>query len=327
MGNGFSFDRALSFPFKAAHASSFPWIFSAAFGLLGTMLTLFILYLASGDIADVVRDIEALENSQIDGNDPAAVLEAVFGILSPLLSWGIIGAMASWITWAMFESASQRRYIRDERFYLAFGGDEVRMMGVGFMWWLLQAVIFFVPVMMIFRAVMGSFALLSEGAPDDEIAAQVTGPILGATGLMFLLFPVYVFLATRLAPCFGLTIKDREFRFFDAWHVSRGRFWPILGAYLIIAILGGIIVSVVEQMAQFPLTAALLPSFETVDNAEDLLRVMGSMGVVLPFAIYMFARLFMSGLLMHFAGGPAAFAARHDPRGGVDDAHRADIFS
>ena len=52
-----------------------------------------------------------------------------------------------------------------------------------------------------------------------------------------------------------------------------------------------------------------------------------SSGVIVVLAVYLIARLFLSGLLMHVAGAPAAFAARHDPRGSVDDTYRVDTFS
>ena len=153
------------------------------------------------------------------------------------------------------------------------------------------------------------------------------GPIFGGLGLGLLFFLVYVFFATRLAPSFALTIKDRQFRFLDAWNVSRGRFWPILGAYVIIFIVSSIVISIVEQVLDIGLTAVMASGLGNADSAEELLDVLFSGGVIVALAIYFLIRFFLSGIMMHVAGGPAAFAARHDPRGGVDDALQADIFS
>ena len=109
--------------------------------------------------------------------------------------------------------------------------------------------------------------------------------------------------------------------------MSRDRFWPILGAYLIITIVGGIIVSIADQLLQLPMMFTMESAFENAQTGEDIVAAFMSGGVIVALAIYMIARLFLSGLLMHVAGAPAAFAARHDPRGSVDDTYRVDTFN
>lgn len=327
MQSRFSFDGALMFAFRAPHVRSFPWIFSAAFAGVFTAFLLLVMLLASGDARDVISAFEALDQAGFDDDDPRALISLVLSAFEPLIGWGVFAMLGSWVIWAVFESASQRRYIRDEGFSLGFGGDELRMMGVGFCWAVVQTVFTVLPVMMIFGSIMGVFDLIESGASEDEIARSIIGPIFGALGVWFLLFLVYIFFATRLAPCFALTIKDRQFRFLDAWNVSRGRFWPILGAYVIITIVGGIVVSIAEQILEFGLIGVLTPALGDAQTGEDFLSVFMSGSVLVVLAVYFLIRLFLSGLLMHVAGGPAALAARHDPRGGVDDALQADIFN
>lgn len=327
MPSRFSFDGALMFAFRAAHVRSFPWIFSAAFAGAFTAFFLILMFLARGDLAEVMTLFEALERSGLDEDDLGAVFGALLGTLEPLIGWAMIATVGSWILWAMFEAASQRRYVRDEPFYLGFGGDELRMMGVGLCWAALQALFYALPGLIMFGAVSDMIGMIESGASEDDIARSLIGPIFGAMGLGLLFFLVYVFFATRLAPSFALTIKDRQFRFLDAWNVSRGRFWPILGAYVIIFIVSSIVISIVEQVLDIGLTAVMASGMGNADSAEELLDVLFSGGVIVALAIYFLIRFFLSGMMMHVAGGPAAFAARHDPRGGVDDALQADIFS
>jgi len=71
----------------------------------------------------------------------------------------------------------------------------------------------------------------------------------------------------------------------------------------------------------------MAPAFENVQTGDDIAAAFMSSGVIVVLAVYLIARLFLSGLLMHVAGAPAAFAARHDPRGSVDDTYRVDTFS
>jgi ABC-type multidrug transport system fused ATPase/permease subunit len=133
------------------------------------------------------------------------------------------------------------------------------------------------------------------------------------------MFPIYVFFATRFSPVFAMTVKERRIAFGDAWIASRGRFWPILGAYLILAIVGGMVIGFASSLAQMLLTPAFMSSVSTAEDA-DALRSIFTPVLTSALLAYTFIRYFLSGLLMHIVQGPAAFAARHDPRGSVDDA-------
>jgi hypothetical protein len=225
----------------------------------------------------------------------------------------------------VFEAASQRRYVRDDRFSLRLGADELRMMAVGLLWTLLNIVCFLPMLLVLF----GSGASLFNQALGGQSAAGMQGEMIatvfGSLGLMLLLFPVYVFLATRLSPCFAMTIKDRRIVFFDAWNVSRGRFWPILGAFLIISIAGGIVGGVAAQIFQFGLMTTM-SGFANVQSGEEAVQLAFSAALLVPLGLYIFASMFISALQQHFNGAPAAFAARHDPRGGVDDLARMAVF-
>jgi hypothetical protein len=57
------------------------------------------------------------------------------------------------------------------------------------------------------------------------------------------------------------------------------------------------------------------------------MALLWSPGFLLPMGIFLFISQFLQGLLQHVVGGPAAFAARHDPRGGVEDEAKVDAFS
>jgi hypothetical protein len=66
-------------------------------------------------------------------------------------------------------------------------------------------------------------------------------------------------------------------------------------------------------------------NFVTQDDLPDL-RELFTPAVIISMLIYMFVRLSLSGLLMHLVHAPAAFAARHDPRGSIEDALRVKDF-
>ncbi|MEZ5998313.1 MAG: hypothetical protein R3B98_06430 [Hyphomonas sp.] len=324
MANGFSFDGALMNGFRAAHARTFPWAFAFAYAVICTGLMVAFFFIARGPLTKFFEAAEALEGRPTP-DDPMAEIGALLGVLSPLTPWVVAALLISWAIWAMFETASQRRYIRDEKFTLGFGEDELRMMGTGFFWFLMQAIVFAIPAL----AGFSMFAALSEVANGTMSEQAFESEVLQTVGLvmlsMLILFPLYIFLATRFSPSFGLTLKDRKVAFFDGWRVSRGRFWPILGAFVIVTFVAGIVSYIVSMMAQVAMMPALLSSNFITDEVPDIEEFF-TPAVFFAIVAYMFVRYFMAGLVMHFSAGPAAFAARHDPRGGVDDAYRVSNF-
>jgi hypothetical protein len=322
MIRGFTFERALSWPFTAPHAATFPWIFGLAYALVFTAVFGILALLSAGDFVAWINAVEAADGE----TNPEAGLSAVFGGLAGLIPWMALGGFASWVIWAMFETASQRRYIRGEAFSLGFGADEARMMVVGLLWGLLGLALVSGPMLLILGSAFAAIFAGAEGMSDAEVGERIIGPMFGAFGLMLLVMPLYVFLATRLAPCFALTVRERRIRFLDAWTVSRGRFWPILGAYVILAFAGGIIGQVITGIAQLLIMPAAMNIAGAADRGEDVTALLLSPVFLVPVGFYVFLVLFVQGVLQHAVGGPAAFAVRHDPRGGIEEENQIESF-
>jgi hypothetical protein len=322
---GFTFERALSWPFNAPHIATFPWLFGLAYAALFLAVFGVIGFLAAGDMTAWISTVERIEGS----TDPDEEFAAIMASFARLLPWAAVSGLVSWIIWAMFETASQRRYIRGEGFSLGFGADELRMMVVGLFYGLIGFVVVAIPMFLVVGSTFWSiFANINN--PDvlnsPEFSNRAAMQMLGAFGVTLVMLPVYVFLATRLAPCFGLTLKEKRIRFFDAWNVSRGRFWPILGAYVILAVVGSLIGQVISGVAQLVLMPAMASFSNAAERGEDIRSLIFSAGFMVPMGFYMFVALFLQGLLQHVVGGPAALAVRHDPRGGVEEAEQVGAF-
>lgn len=325
MPTRFSFEGALSSAFRAAHFGSFPWMFASVYALVVLLFFMIIVSLSRTAIMDFVQAVEALEGASLDTGDPREVMMRVFGTLAPLFPIVANVTIGSWVIWAVFEAASQRRYVRDEQFSLGFGADELRMMVVGLLWSLLAFACFLPLLFIVFGSGVSLINQVLDGSSDASMEGEVIATVFGSLGLILLLFPVYVFLATRMSPCFAMTIKDRRIVFFDAWNVSRGRFWPILGAFLIIAIATGIVAGVVDQIFQIGLVSTM-SRFVNVQSGQEAVEMVFSSAFLVASGVYVFVSMFMSALQQHFNGAPAAFAARHDLRGGVDDTARMAVF-
>ncbi|MCA8893299.1 MAG: hypothetical protein KDA56_16135 [Hyphomonas sp.] len=324
MASRFTFDGALMFGFRAAHAKSFPWKFALAFAVVSTVLTALFAWLTKDAIFGFMDAVEQLDS--VGADDPAQVFSVFFSLFGGLLPWIVLGSLASLVVWAMFMAATQRRYIRDEAFSIRFGPDELRIMAVGVVWYLGVSLMYLLPSLVM----LPMFGIVSDFANGDISENEMVAFMLGRmsiVALMFLvMFPVYVFFATRFSPVFAMTVKERRIAFGDAWIVSRGRFWPILGAFLILAIVGGMAVGFAGSIAQMLVTPAFMGSVSRVEDSSEL-RSLFTPTLTIALLLYAFIRYFLSGLLMHFVQGPAAFAARHDPRGSVDDALSVEEFN
>jgi hypothetical protein len=323
MASRFSFDGALMFGFRAAHARTFPWKFALAFAVISTVRSALFVWLVKDTLFSFVSTMEQFDRSGID--DPGIVFRAMSNTFGSLLPTALLGSLASLVVWATFMTATQRRYIRDEAFSIRFGPDELRMIGAGFVWFAAVSVIYIVPLLVMLPA----FGLITDFYHGDITEEQLAMSVLsraGAVAVFFLLtLPFYIFFATRFSPVFAMTLKEGKIAFGDAWIVSRGRFWPILGAYLIIAIVGGMTVGFASTILETLMTPAFVDSLSVVDDVSEL-ESLFTPAVIAGLLVYTFIRYFLSGLLMHFVNGPAAFAARHDPRGSVDDALNVSEF-
>ncbi|MFN7056086.1 hypothetical protein [Hyphomonas sp.] len=323
MSSGFTFERALAYPFAAPHFNTFPWAFGAAYAASFMAVFTIIAVIGWPALSGWVSAVATLSTDP----RPDQVAIILRNAVVSLLPVGLIGGVATWVLWAMFETASQRRYIWGKPFSLGFGADEARIMVVGLLWGLIGLVIYALPAFLIVGGLLGALRTYLQGAQDDTLPIGIIGSSLVVSFLVLLLFPLYVFVATRLAPCFGLTVKDGRIRFFEAWAVSRGRFWPILMAYVILVLGGGVLFQIVQITAQL----MMVPVFAGVISTEpetpaEVFAILASPGFLVPLAIYMFVVLFVQGVIQHGVSAPAALAARNDPAGSVDDLGRIQAF-
>lgn len=130
----------------------------------------------------------------------------------------------------------------DTRFgYLRLGGDELRLMALTVIY-ILMIIGLVVAVTMVAGIIV---ALASVGG------AAIAGFVGAATGLFSLGIIIYVLVRLSLAPV--ATFAERRLAVFESWTLTRGYFWPLLGAYALalacIVVIGLLIVLVFTFVA------------------------------------------------------------------------------
>nr|WP_070959967.1 hypothetical protein [Hyphomonas sp. Mor2] len=218
--------------------------------------------------------------------------------------------------WSMMESAVLRRYVREEGFSIGWGADEWRMLAVGLIWMLsfIVGYLAFILGVVILVAPLG--ATVSDGG----------GALLGIWMFIVtltLLF-VWLYVAVKLSPAGAMTIRDRKVTFFGAWGASKGRFWPTLGAFLVLGLILYVGVIILYMIGGFTVFGAVFSGLDLSNgeaDADQVMAVFTNPAVLIPIALLYFAMLLYQGFWQYAWAGIPSLVAVNDPRtGGMHDA-------
>lgn len=295
----FSFGNAITHFTRVPKPIGFFWKFAIAYLLIyGAVFAVGAMLIAPAYIRLFQLTTENPET--VDPAEMWALLAPIFGgyaLIAPLML----------LAWSVLEASVQRKYMRHEGFSVRLGGDELRIFVVALLYglvlfglYLLFAAIVFIPASLI--AVAAGGGNNSAGA----LAALISIPLAIAMICMI------IFIMVRLSPAFALTVRDRQIRFTSAWRVSKGHFWQIFGALLVISIAASIVSQIVQSFLMFGVMGTLFSNAEAIE-AGDFSGVLASpslwMSVILV-AVFSF----MISAATHFVGaGVPALAARTDP--------------
>ena len=180
------------------------------------------------------------EMSSGETKDPQRVL-ALMGGMAGL---AVIAVPLSLLLYALLYAAVFRSILTPEDRglgYLRIGGDELRLIGL----WILQ---FFVFLGFYIGAWIAAIVLIVAGGMIGKSSHMEW---IGAVVAFFAIvgvFCAFIWVAVRLSLAAPMTFATKKISVFGSWRVTKGKFWSLLGCYLLtfvfgilIAILGGII--------------------------------------------------------------------------------------
>jgi hypothetical protein len=160
------------------------------------------------------------------GGDPQAAFANMGAMIGRLFLFGFL----FFVLYVILSAASQRAVLQPERrgfFYLRLGMDEVRLLALSLIF-----IIGFYVAMLVLLLVMGLLIGLF-GAMTGSI-----GVTAGLAILEFLaIFVFAIWFMTRFALAFPLTLMRGKIVIGEAWRITRGRFWSLFAAFLVLFVI------------------------------------------------------------------------------------------
>ena len=156
----------------------------------------------------------------VSGTDTTQLASAAIPIWLLSLLLGVVGVI--------LYTASMRSVLRPDAGGVAFlrlGLDELRMLGLCLLF-----------------GVLGSILLVAAGLAASvlvgSLGASAEPALLSALFSLLVPFGVATFFIIRLSLAFPLTLHRGAFAIGEAWRRSRGHFWPLFGAALVVGLIG-----------------------------------------------------------------------------------------
>lgn len=214
-------------------------ILEGAFGVFGKHFTAVAIwggiYLAGNIILVLaMRPMMGQIANPTFGQDPEAAVAA----MGPFYLAGLLLGIVSTVLY----TAAMRSVLRPDAGGVAFlrlGLDELRTLGLLLLFGIASFVLFFAASLII-----GLFAG-GMAAGSDSVALTVLLSVL----VGFALFGVLLYLVIRFSLAFPLTLHRRAFAIGEAWRLSRGHFWTLFGAALVVSVIGFILSAVINMIA------------------------------------------------------------------------------
>jgi len=205
--------------------------------------------LAWGSIGPLIGWYAEAMQEAMQGGEPAPPPAEVFA----LLPYAVLAGLASLIVFAAFEAACLRWLVRGESgggvLGLTPGADTWRVFAVYFAW---------LGLFIAFSILIVLFYTLTTAIANIGGAARIIAMLLGALAPLGFL-ALLIWGAVRLAPAAATSIARRRFAFFAAPRVTRGRFWPLLGSFVILWVGCFVIVLIVGSIIQMPAQSVMAP--------------------------------------------------------------------
>jgi len=171
--------------------------------------------------------------------DPTQMLALIRQVAPTYVVLLIVGLVVSAVLYAAMNRAVMRP--SESRFgYLRLAADELRQLGL----FALLVLVFFVLYIMIGISAMVLLTLFGMALGNAALATALLLVIVLPTTLC-----VFIYIGVRFSLASPLTFAGGRIDLAGSWRLTRGRFWPLLGAYCIAAALNLVVLALIFVIA------------------------------------------------------------------------------
>lgn len=185
--------------------------------------------------------------------DEAEMLARMGGMMAmmPLISiGGVLIALMAQGAWLRLLTRQEIAAVIPFR----IGRDELHLFVTNLGLMAIGIAAYFVFSILILVAAFGAAAAFSGGS--EAGAAMAAGLAVGIGLLVFLIIAIFIGVRVSAAP--ALTVLERRIAF-PAWGATKGVFWPVLGSYIVAAIIIFVLSSIIGLIVNFAFLGALWP--------------------------------------------------------------------
>jgi hypothetical protein len=235
-------------------------------------------------------------------NDTAELMSAAIPIWLLSLLLGVVGVI--------LYTASMRSVLRPDTRGIAFlrlGLDELRMLGLCLLFGIAGFALL-LAASLITGLFLGSVAASTESVLLRAILSLLVGLVLFGTAAFFII---------RFSLAFPLTLHRGAFAIGEAWTRSRGHFWKLFGAALVVTLIGlvaSVAVNLVTAGSHFADLLATLGDASAADDGTSVQVVLPQKAEAGSFSMLVFLQSIGGGAVaavwIALSGGSAATAAR-----------------
>lgn len=234
--------NATFFAFRKREKGGVLTMTSIAFVVICVVACALFVALNLGAITDVMNWYANIITTAASNPDAAPTPEMFTPPASVITLWLLMFPfqVLIYVIVAAYEAACLKWMIRGETgglFGFSFGADTWRVYLTYWIWFVLQNVVAFALFFIVFGSAIGSMVAIGASGGD--------APDLGTLGTMGAVIPilllvlciVWLWVAVRLAPAAATSVARQRFAFFEAWNVTKGRFWALFGAFLLLNVM------------------------------------------------------------------------------------------
>src|SRR6185312_10140082 len=201
-----------------------------------------------------------------DTKDPSRALAFVSG------AFGLIGTtflllIPLYIALAAYEAACLRWMIRGEApgwFGWRFDDDTWRVYGIYWCWLVTHFAVGMVVGTLMMPIMFATMPIFNNGGAPPDFQTMMRWQFTVQLPLTLVQYVPLIFLGVRLGPAAATSIARRRFSFLEAWTVTRGRFWELLGTFAVLWLVAAIAMALILALTTGPIVAQVWPLFQGI---------------------------------------------------------------